>query len=58
MTDREVELRNALQNLYEHVEEDQSFRGWKRGQNALRKAEIALGYLPRKSPYGEPNEVR
>lgn len=53
MTEQETKLREALLNLYDHVEEDNSFRGWKRGQNALRQAEIALGYLPRTSPYGD-----
>jgi len=52
MTDEEAKIREALKELYEMVLEDGSFRGWKRGQNTLRRAEIALGYIPRKSPYG------
>jgi hypothetical protein len=56
MNETEDTLRRALKNLYEAVEEDDSFRGWKRGQNTLRQAEIALGYLPRKSPYNDSND--
>lgn len=37
MTEQETQLRLALKNLYDAVEEDNSFKGWKRGQNTLRQ---------------------
>lgn len=45
----------ALRQLYDLVVEDEQghgFTGWKRGQNGLRQAEIALGLPPREEVYG------
>lgn len=47
----EGDAREALRELYELCREDGFGKGWKRGQQALRNAEIALGYIPRLSPY-------
>ena len=56
MTETEAKLREALKNLYDAVLENDDFKGWKRGQNTLRQTELALGYIPRKSPYGDTTE--
>ena len=51
ISETEAELREALRNLYELCNDERFGRGWARGDNTMRMAEIALGYLPRKSPY-------
>lgn len=43
MTEREQELYHALDVLYELCREDSFGKGWKRGQNGMRIAALALG---------------